>query len=213
MNGWGGEQDGPAALRQHVRDRQRALPSSRWQRRRPVQPHPHGNTPALGYENQIIIETGVIRLYLTDLFPGSSIGVAVGQPLRAPYLSWLFYQLGLTEPMLSMQGHQMLAQDPAMTRLNAAMLRHIEATLAAGPYLLGEHFTAVVIPCMSLFESAPQLKSLMLITPSFTVSKFVKKDVTCQRRPPFRVKAKSLCLETSARGSVCRPGTRLPGRC
>lgn len=39
----------------------------------------------------------------------------------------------------------MLASDAAMAGLNVAMRRHIEATLAAGPYLLGERFTAVDI--------------------------------------------------------------------
>ena len=99
----------------------------------PGNPHPHGYTPALDHDGQIVTETGAITPYLTDLHPGSSVGVAAGQLLRARYLSWLFYQVGLTEPLLYMQGHQMLAQDAAMTQLNAAMLRHIEATLAVGP--------------------------------------------------------------------------------
>ena len=123
----------------------------------PRNPHPHGYTPALDHDGRIVTETGAITLYLTDLFPGSSIGVAAGQPQRARYLSWLFYQVGLTEPLLYMQGHQMLAQDAAMTQLNTAMMRHIEATLAAGPYLLGERFTAVDILYMSLFEQARPL--------------------------------------------------------
>ena len=119
----------------------------------PRNPHPHGYTPGLDHGGQIVTETGAITLYLTDLFPGSSIGVAAGQPLRARYLSWLFYQVGLSEPLLYMQGHQMLAQDTAMAGLTVAMMRHIAVTLAAGPYLLGEHFTAVDIPYMSVFES------------------------------------------------------------
>ena len=65
--------------------------------------------------------------------------------------------MGLTEPLLYMQGHQMLAQDIAMTQLNTAMMRHIEATLADGPNLLGRRFTAVDILTVSLFEQARPL--------------------------------------------------------
>ena len=79
----------------------------------PRNPHPHGYTPALDDDGQIVTETGAITLYLTDLFPGPSVGVAAGQPLRARYLSWLFYQVGLTEPLLYTRGHQTSALDAA----------------------------------------------------------------------------------------------------
>lgn len=120
----------------------------------PRNPHPHGYTPALAHDDQIVTETGAIALYLTDLFPQSPIGVPPGDPLRARYLTWLFYQVGLTEPLVYMKGHAMLAQDAAMSRLDAAMMRHIEDTLAHGPYILGQRFTAVDILYMSLFDQA-----------------------------------------------------------
>jgi glutathione S-transferase len=123
----------------------------------PRNPHPHGFAPALEHDGHVVTETGAIALYLTDLFPQSDVGVAVGHPLRARYLTWLFYQVGLTEPLLYMKGHKLLAQDAAMSTLNDAMMRHIEAALSAGPYLLGERFTAVDVLYMSLFEHARPL--------------------------------------------------------
>jgi glutathione S-transferase len=123
----------------------------------PRNPHPHGYTPALDHDGHIVTETGAIALYLTDLHPASDIGVAAGQPLRAAYLSWLFYQVGLTEPLVYMKGHRMLDIDAAMAVLDKAMMRHIEATLASGPYLLGPRFTAVDLLTMSLFEQARPL--------------------------------------------------------
>jgi glutathione S-transferase len=123
----------------------------------PRNPHPHGYTPALAHDGQVVTETGAIALYLTDLFPQSEVGIPVGHPLRARYITWLFYQVGLTEPLVYMKGHKLLAQDAAMSHLNEAMMRHIEATLAAGPYILGERFTAVDILYMSLFEQARAL--------------------------------------------------------
>jgi glutathione S-transferase len=123
----------------------------------PRNPHPHGYAPALEHDGQIVTETGAIALYLTDLFPASEIGVAVGQPLRAQYLSWLFYQVGLTEPLVYMQGKKMLEQDPAMAYLNTAMVQHIVDTLERSPYLLGARFSAVDVLFMSLFEQARPL--------------------------------------------------------
>jgi glutathione S-transferase len=123
----------------------------------PCNPHPHGYTPALAHDGHVVTETGAIALYLTDLFPQSEIGVPVGHPLRARYITWLFYQVGLTEPLVYMKGSKLLAQDAAMSHLNEAMMKHIEATLKAGPYILGERFTAVDILYMSLFEQARPL--------------------------------------------------------
>jgi glutathione S-transferase len=117
-------------------------------------PHPHGYTPALDHDGALVTETGAITLYLTDLFPRSSVGIPLGDPLRARYVTWLFYQVGLTEPLLYMKGTKVLEADAAMSRLYEAMMSHIEITLATGPYILGERFTAVDILFMSLFERA-----------------------------------------------------------
>lgn len=123
----------------------------------PRNPHPHGYTPALVHDGHLVTETGAIALYLTDLFPQAEVGVPVGHPLRARYLTWLFYQVGLTEPLVYMKGKKMLTQDMAMSTLNTAMMQHIEETLAQGPFMLGERFTVVDILYMSLFEQARPL--------------------------------------------------------
>jgi glutathione S-transferase len=115
-------------------------------------PHPHGYTPALVHDGSVVTESGAIALYLTDLFPHSSIGIPIGDSLRARYVTWLFYQVGLAEPLLYMKETKSLERDAAMSRLYEAMLSHVEKTLARGPYLLGERFTAADILYMSLFE-------------------------------------------------------------
>src|SRR6201995_4379332 len=69
----------------------------------PKNPHPHGYAPALRHNRAVITESGAITLYLTDLYPNSSIGVSLQDPLRARYVTWLFYQVGLTEPLMYMR--------------------------------------------------------------------------------------------------------------
>ena len=120
----------------------------------PRKPQPHGYAPALDHDGALVTETGAITLYLTDLFPRSSVGIPLGDPLRPRYVTWLFYQVGLTEPLLYMKGTKVLEADAAMSRLYEAMMSHIEQTLSRGPYILGERFTAVDILYMSLFERA-----------------------------------------------------------
>lgn len=121
-------------------------------------PHPHGFAPALDHDGQVVTETGAVALYLTDLFPRSTLGAPPGDALRGRYLTWLFYQVGLAEPLVYLKGSGALARDAAMGRLDAMMMRHVEATLAgAGPYLLGGRFTAADILTMSLFGQARAL--------------------------------------------------------
>jgi glutathione S-transferase len=119
----------------------------------PKNPHPHGYTPALVHDGMLVTESGAITLYLTDLFPDSLIGIPASSPLRGRYLTWLFYQVGLAEPLLYMKAKKMLQTDAAMAHLFEAMLCSIEETLADSTYLLGERFTAADILYMSLFES------------------------------------------------------------
>jgi glutathione S-transferase len=123
----------------------------------PKNPHPHGYTPALMHDGALITETGAITLYLTDLHLNSTIGVPLHDPLRARYVTWLFYQVGLSEPLFYMKGTQVLQTDEAMSRLYLAMMRNIEETLSGGPFMLGECFTAVDILYMSLFEHSRAL--------------------------------------------------------
>lgn len=118
----------------------------------PRNPHPHGYAPALLHDGHLVTETGAIALYLTDLFPQSPLGVPVGHPQRGAYLSWLFYQVGMTEPLLNMQAAQLLQYFAPYAHLNDAMWRHLRHTLATQPYMLGERFTAVDILYIELLE-------------------------------------------------------------
>jgi glutathione S-transferase len=109
------------------------------------------------HDGVLVTETGAITLYLTDLFPHSTTGIPASDPLRARYLTWLFYQVGLAEPLIYMKGTNVLETDTAMRRLYDSMIGNIESALAESPYLLGERFTAVDILYMSLFEQAREL--------------------------------------------------------
>ena len=123
----------------------------------PRNPHPHGYAPTLVHQGHVVTESGAIALYLTDLFPHSDMGVPAGHPLRAQYLTWLFYQVGVSEPLVYMQATGALARDAAMAKLYAQMKHHLETVLTEGPCLLGERFTAADILMISLIQQARAL--------------------------------------------------------
>jgi glutathione S-transferase len=112
----------------------------------PNNPHPLGKVPALVHDGRLVFETTAIALYLTDLFPQSGLGPKIGDDDRSAYLSWLAYYGGVFEPSLT-------AKFLKIQHIYGTfgwgpfdeVLEHLGKTLTAGPYLLGETFSAADI--------------------------------------------------------------------
>jgi glutathione S-transferase len=122
----------------------------------PANPHPDGKAPALMDDGALITESAAIFLYLTDKFPAAGIGPQVGDKARGPYLTWLAYYAGVIEPVVTL-AFAGLADNDAMRRTFRGpqeMHARILKTLKAGPYLLGERFSAADILLASLGQWA-----------------------------------------------------------
>ncbi|HTO52343.1 MAG TPA: glutathione S-transferase family protein [Myxococcota bacterium] len=117
--------------------------------RDPSNPHPDGKVPALLHDGRLVTESVAIALYLTDAFPARGIGPTIADARRAEYLTWLAYYAGVMEPMLIER-----AQKPAEAE---QVDRRIDATLAKGPYLLGEKFSAADILLASIMQFSRSL--------------------------------------------------------
>jgi glutathione S-transferase len=115
--------------------------------RDPRNPHPDGKVPALEHDGRLVTETGAILLYLTDLFPERGLGHAPGEPERAAYLTWLFWYGDVVEPVYLAE--VLGVADHPVARATYRGRREVEARLAgaleAGPWLVGERFTAADI--------------------------------------------------------------------
>jgi len=99
--------------------------------------------PGRTHDGVVISESAAVALYLTDLFPDAGLGAPVGSSERGTYLTWLTWAAGELEP--AMWGRIMGQTETdafARARYDAAMERLLEA-LWAGPWLMGERFTAV----------------------------------------------------------------------
>ncbi len=108
-------------------------------------PHPDKKVPALIHDGLLVTESAAICLYLTDAFPGADLGPAVGDPLRGAYLTWLSYFPGVIEPLFTAKAMGWETFNPRQAAWGEfdAMVQRIMTALKAGPYVLGERFSAV----------------------------------------------------------------------
>ena len=146
----------------------------------PENPHPHGKVPAISDAGTVVFESPAIALYLTDKFPKNQLGPLVGQRERGAYLSWLSYYTGVLEPAL--MSKFMNFEVPRATAGWVPVAEAIAAimnVLAAGPYMLGERFSAVDVlygTTFAMFAQSP------MVPKSAILDEYVKRTVT---RPAF----------------------------
>lgn len=102
-------------------------------------PHPDKKVPALLHDGALVTESAAVATYLADLFAEAGLAPATGEPRRGAYLTWMSWIEGEFGPAVFAR---MTAPDGAEVPAFAAALRRLDDALAAGPYLLGERFSA-----------------------------------------------------------------------
>ena len=146
----------------------------------PANPHPHGKVPAIADDGSVVFESSAIALYLTDKFTKNHLGPLVGEPQRGAYLSWLAYYAGVFEPsVLSKFMKVAVPRGTAGWVELEEVMPAILARLAAGPYMLGEHFTAVDVLFGTTFA---QFAQSGLLPQSPLIDAYVQRIVS---RPAF----------------------------
>ena len=107
--------------------------------------HPLKKVPAIEHDGAVLYESAGIVLYLTDAFPKAGIGPAVGDPKRADYVRWLFFYPSILEPSAAARFR---GWDKDQTT-GFGKFEDVEGVIAqaleAGPYILGEKFSAADI--------------------------------------------------------------------
>ena len=83
--------------------------------------------------------------YLADLYPEAGITPAIGDPLRGPYLRWMFFYNASFEPALVDKSMKREPAPPSTSPYGdyETVMRTLSDQLGDGPYLLGERFTAL----------------------------------------------------------------------
>ncbi|MDE1922794.1 MAG: glutathione S-transferase family protein [Gammaproteobacteria bacterium] len=127
----------------------------------PANPHPHGKVPAISDDGTIVFESPAIALYLTDRFPKNRLGPVVGEPGRGAYLSWLSYYTGVLEPafMSKFMNVEVPRGTAGWVPVDEA-ITVLDKLLSAGPYLLGDRFSAADVlygTTFAMFAQSPMM--------------------------------------------------------
>jgi glutathione S-transferase len=107
--------------------------------------NPLKKVPAIKVFDEVVTESGAICLYLTDSHQRKQIGPLPGDNTRAEYVRWLFFYAGVLEPAATarFQGWDKTAATGFGKWEDIEA--HISRQIAAGPYMLGEKFSAADI--------------------------------------------------------------------
>ena len=127
--------------------------------------NPMGKVPAIRHGDALVTEQGAVFLYLADLYADAGLAPPIGDPLRGPYLRWMVYYGSCFEPALI---DKALKREPAPPSTSPygdydTMLKTLTDQLAAGPYLLGEKFSAAdvlwgtALTWTTMFKLVPEL--------------------------------------------------------
>lgn len=120
-------------------------------------PHPEKRVPALLHDGQLVTEQAAIALYLTDTFPAAGLGIPIGAPGRATYLSWLAFYAGEVDPTYVSRSLYRDRLDPMTERDHRRVVARVSAALAEGPFLLGQQISAADILVSGPFEWDPEM--------------------------------------------------------
>jgi len=111
--------------------------------------NPMGKVPALRHGDTVITETAAICAYLADAFPEAGLAPAPGEKLRGPYYRWLFFAAGPVEAAWSNKAVGVTVADEHRRMMGYGsyddVIHALEGAVSAGPYLLGEGFSAADI--------------------------------------------------------------------
>ncbi|WP_269931182.1 glutathione S-transferase family protein [Aminobacter sp. HY435] len=104
---------------------------------------PNKKVPAIVHDGVVVTERAAICTYLGDAFFEAGLAPAIGDKMRAPYLTWLVYADGVFDPVLAAKahGHEFMGGGYSYGSF-AEMIANLERTLASRPYIAGDRFTA-----------------------------------------------------------------------
>jgi glutathione S-transferase len=131
--------------------------------------NPMGKVPAIRHGDALVTEQPAIFIYMADLYPEAELAPAIGDPLRGPYLRWLAFYGSSFEPAVIDKAMQ---REPAPASTSPygdydTMLGTLTQQLRAGPYLLGERFSAAdvlwgtALAWTTAFKLVPELPEIM----------------------------------------------------
>lgn len=114
--------------------------------------NPNGLIPVLQDGPLVLYETGAIVLHLADTHPQAGLAPAPGSAARGEFYTWLFWLADMLQATMAhyFYPERMVAPGNAAGAAEvkaqaeakiAALIDQLDARLAAGPWMMGAHFT------------------------------------------------------------------------
>lgn len=133
--------------------------------------NPMGKVPAITHGDSVVTECAAICAYLADAFPSAGLAPELTDPLRAPYLRWMFFCAGPLEAALAVKGLgvEVSPEKSGMVGWGSfeTVVERLDALAsAAAPYILGDRFSALDVYVGSQIGFGLQFGSLPKL-PSF----------------------------------------------
>ena len=113
--------------------------------------NPAGKLPALVDGDARVFENAAICLYLADRFPEANLAPKIGDPRRGRYLALTVYSTSQLDPAIVDNVLGVKAERQRGWTDFETCKTVVERELGAGPYLLGEQFTAADVMIGSIF--------------------------------------------------------------
>jgi glutathione S-transferase len=131
--------------------------------------NPMGKVPAIRHGDALVTEQPAVYIYLADLYADAGLAPALDDPLRGPYLRWLVFYGSSFEPALIDKAMKREPAPPSTSPYGDydTMLGTLTQQLRAGPYLLGERFSAAdvlwgsALAWTTAFKLVPELPEIM----------------------------------------------------
>ena len=127
--------------------------------------NPMGKVPAVTHRGVTVTECAAVCTYLADAFPATGLAPALDDPARGPYLRWMFFGAGPLEAAVTARSLGLLAppDKAAMAGYGSfdQVVEALETAVAgAGPWLLGDRFSALDVYLGSQIGWGLQFRSL-----------------------------------------------------
>jgi glutathione S-transferase len=110
--------------------------------------NPMGKVPTITHCGVTVTECAAICAWLADAFPEAGMAPALDDPLRAPYLRWMFFGAGPLEAAVTAKSLGLLAPADKAGTAGYGSFEQVVDTLetvvsGADPWLLGDRFSAL----------------------------------------------------------------------
>ena len=142
---------------------------------------PLGKVPALIDGKTKLWDSGAICLHLADTYPVAGLGVASGDPRRGAFLQWIMFTNAVIEPAMVEKFADLEVQPLRYGHGSFdQMIETLENGISAGPWIMGDRFTAADV---LLGSSTHFLETFGVLPGASPLKAYAER---CRARPAFQ---------------------------